>query len=865
MPEGHNERGEGEAARSADESHGRQAAHADAGLGTNGDDGPRAVDTDARTDARVARLERVFAELSARLASVEQHLAAPRAQPQTEARPFNQGEGARPSPPRAARSQTARPQPDAGPPPPHAAPGGATAEAGEAGAAAAGARAREEEFPFGPRGAREREARAGEPGDFTRQFEEAWRAGEAEEQKAKRARADFETIVGGSLAKWLGIVAGVLGVGFFLKYAFESQWIGARGRVAAGAAVGLGLIALAERLRRRGYRSYPNVLTGGGILILYLSVYAARVFYELVGLAPAFALMAAVTAAAVLLSVRYDAIAIAVLALLGGFATPVLLSTGVDNQIGLFTYVFALDAGVLALAYFKRWRALNHISFWLTALTFAGWLARFYEPWKLGRTVFFLTLFFLVFSALAVVHNVLARRRARWADVSLIIPNATLYFAASYALLDGGGYGRALGTFALVVSSFYVVLFYVARTRHREDRLLALSYVGAAVTFFTLAVSIQLDLHWVTIGWAVEALMLVWVGLRAGERGARLAAAAVFALAGLHWLAVDAAEFAAYRAPEVFVPFANRRAASAAALVAALCGATWLYRREGRRAEKAERDVLSALYALAAAGLALVALSADVNDYYLRAMRLAAGGGGREEAARLDNTRLFALSALWTLYGAGLWAAGYARRVQFLRFAAFALLGVTALKLVALDASYFDAPWHRALANQTFAAFALFVFVLWYVARTYARAGAGVDEAERRGALTALTVVGNLLAVAALSLEAVGYFDKQIAAAAEAGGERLRDLRLAAQLSLSLVWAVYGGALLALGHARGNRVLRLMALALLGAATVKVFFFDLSELERFYRIVSFIALGAILLGVSFLYQQRQRAAGAEGD
>ncbi|HEY9285299.1 MAG TPA: DUF2339 domain-containing protein, partial [Pyrinomonadaceae bacterium] len=652
---------------------------------------------------------------------------------------------------------------------------------------------------------------------------------------------------------------------FFLKYAFDSQWIGARGRVLVGASVGLGLVALAERLRRRGYRSYPNVLTGGGILILYLSVYAARVFYELVGLSPAFALMAAVTAAAVLLSVRYDAIAIAILALLGGFATPVLLSTGTDNQIGLFTYVFALDAGVLALAYFKRWRVLNHISFWLTALIFSGWLISHYETWKLGRTVFFLTLFFLVFSALAVVHNVLARRRARWPDVSVILPAATLYFAAAYALLDAAGYGRALGTFALLLSSFYVVLFYVARTRHREDRLLAYTYVGAAVTFFTLAVSIQLDQHWVTMGWAVEALMLTWIGLRADERGARYAAVLVFAVAGLQWFFVDAGELA-FRAPDSFVPFLNRRAASAAVLTAALCGAAWLYRREDRGAEALERDAFSGLFVLGAAGLALVALSADVNDYYLHAMRPLAGGDRADSGAymRLDNARLFALSVLWTLYGAGLWAAGYARRVKPLRLAGLALLAVTVLKLAFIDSTYFDAEWHRALANQTFAAFALFVLATWYVARTYARAGASVDADERRVALTALTIAGNLLAVAALSLEAVGYFDKQLALRAGQPPENWRELRLASQLSLSLVWAVYGGALLALGHARGNRVLRLMALALLGAATAKVFLFDLSELERFYRIVSFIVLGAILLGVSFLYQQT-RAARAEAD
>jgi uncharacterized membrane protein len=854
-------------------------------------DGASASGDDARADgggARVARLERVIEELSARLASVEQHLASTQAQQQTQARPF--GQGAQQSPPHSAQTQTARPQATPGAPPQttHGAPppqvppvagesfdgaesagvNEAAASVNEAAASAAGARARDEESPFGPRGASDRGAYESDAGGFKRQFEEARDtggsdAGGPEAREEKHARRDFEALVGGSLAKWLGIVAGVLGVGFFLKYAFDSQWIGARGRVAIGAAVGMGLIALAERLRARGYRSYPNVLTGGGILILYLSVYAARVFYELVGLFPAFALMAAVTAVAVLLSVRYDAVSIAILALLGGFSTPVLLSTGVDNQIGLFTYVFALDAGVLALAYFKRWRLLNHFAFWLTALTFAGWLAVHYEQWKLWRTLFFLTLFFLVFSALALVHNVLARRHVRWPGVSLIISNATLYFAASYLLLEGAAYDRALGTFALLVSSFYVVLFYVARTRHRADRLLALSYVGAAVTFFTLAVSIQLDQHWVTMGWAVEALMLTWIGLKADERAARYAALAVFAVAGLHWFAVDAGELA-FRVPDSFVPFLNRRMASAALLVAALCASAWLYRREGRSVEPRERDALSALLVLSAAGLAFVVLSADVNDYYLRAMRRATEAGDREAAGRHDNTRLFALSALWTLYGAGLWAAGHARRLPFLRYAGVTLLAVTACKLVLLDAAYFDAAWHRAVVNQTFAAFALLVAVLWYMARTYARTRAGIDDEERRVALAALTIAGNFLAVVALSLEAVGYFDKQLAAA-DAAGENLRELRLAAQLSLSLVWAVYGGALLALGHARGNRVLRLMALALLGAATVKVFFFDLSELERFYRIISFIALGAILLGVSFLYQQRQRAARAEAD
>ena len=127
-----------------------------------------------------------------------------------------------------------------------------------------------------------------------------------------------------------------------------------------------------------------------------------------------------------------------------------------------------------------------------------------------------------------------------------------------------------------------------------------------------------------------------------------------------------------------------------------------------------------------------------------------------------------------------------------------------------------------------------------------------------------LTVLGNVFALTGLSLEASGYFAAQRRVGAITD-EQWRNLRLAQQLALSVLWACYGGAMLVVGLARHNRLLRWLALALLGLTTVKVFLFDLSALDRVYRIISFIVLGAILLAVSFLYQQRQqRAARAEG-
>src|SRR4030095_6982450 len=173
------------------------------------------------------------------------------------------------------------------------------------------------------------------------------------------------------------------------------------------------------------------------------------------------------------------------------------------------------------------------------------------------------------------------------------------------------------------------------------------------------------------------------------------------------------------------------------------------------------------------------------------------------------------------------------------------------------DARYYDAEFHSLVINQTFGAFALLVAMLAAAVWFYARS----DEtkvAERDALIPITMAVANILAIIGLSAEASGYFTKQM----KIGGvlaETFRDLRLAEQLSLSVVWTIYGGVLLTVGILRRNRLLRMMALLLLSLTIVKVFLFDLSSLDKVYRIISVGVLGAILLAVSFLYQRcRQR-------
>ncbi len=967
--------------------------------------------------AQLARLEHMLAEQAARMHIIERQLGIQRAaQP---ARPFNQG--TTPATPPQHTPQTNGQRDAVLPLSPQFSVTDATTEQ-TARTTAPPSVTTDEQAATGTHEATDHEPAAG--------YEPAWRTHDAKqarpasgEQAASGPRAsanapaaatvvtrswgDLETLIAGKLFLWLGMILGTLAVAFFLKLAFDNQWIGPTGRVLLGGAAGCALLALAERLRLRGYQAYAYVLSGGGILILYLSVYAAFDFYQLLSQPPAFALMAVVTATAVLLAARYDAYAIAVLGLIGGFMTPSLLATNVDNEVGLFGYAALLNAGVLALAYFKRWRSLNYLAFAATWVLFAGWYFKYYGDAKLWPTLFFLTLFFGMFAALAIIHNVLKEHPTRWFDISLLLTNATLYFATSYALLEDHQRLTAAafylqGPHALLLSGFFGLLYFIARQKHRTDKLLTYTYVAAAVTFLTMAVAIQLDQLWVTIGWGIEALMLTWIGLRAEEDAPRFAALPVFTVAVMHWFIVDMPEFG-YRTGVAFQPLLNKRAVSCAVLVGVCAGVTWLYRRYRERVNDDDRDILRSLFVLAGNTLALALLTTDLNDYFNQAIARDVNANGnsvdmlenarqfalttlwtfyaavaltvgllrrlqplryaallallypvtklllldvryysapwhvavfnstffgfvvvvaalafcvrayaradhvdaRERssataallasahlvalvglsaetmgyfnrakalawslpdsgraAARVENDKQLVLSAIWTIYAACAFVIGLRRNRVALRYGALALLAIAGAKILLVDATYYNATWHALLFNQTAAAFALYVGALYVVAHLYARAG-DKTAYETARIVPFVTVVGNIFALTALSLETSGYFAAQRDAGAVAAGQ-LRDLRLARQLSLSVLWAVYGGALLVFGLARRNRLLRVMALALLGLTTGKVFLFDLASLDKLYRIISFIVLGAILLAVSFLYQQRQqRAARAE--
>src|SRR6185503_12937368 len=160
---------------------------------------------------------------------------------------------------------------------------------------------------------------------------------------------DLEARIGSHWLNRIGIAAVLIGVSYFLKYAFDNNWIGSAGRITIGLLAGIAIVVWSENFRRRGYLIFSYSLMAVGIGVLYLSLYAAFQVYSLVTGGVAFTMMFVVTAATALMAWAQDAEILAAFALVGGVATPLLLSTGQNREVALFTYVVLLDAGALAL------------------------------------------------------------------------------------------------------------------------------------------------------------------------------------------------------------------------------------------------------------------------------------------------------------------------------------------------------------------------------------------------------------------------------------------------------------------------------------------------------------------------------------
>jgi uncharacterized membrane protein len=625
---------------------------------------------------------------------------------------------------------------------------------------------------------------------------------------APHASADeIEERIGGRWLQHAGMIVLVLGIAFFLRYAFDRAWLSPGVRVALGAVVGCAMTGAGLWLARR-YRAYGLFLSGGGIAVLYLSVYAGLNLYAHIGPELAFALLVVITAAAAVLADRTNSLALAVMAVCGGFATPFLVGGDRDQHVTLFTYVALLVAATTYLAHRRTWPWLDVLSMVLTGATVAAWASAYYTPDKYLRVELFMTLYCALFV------DVL---RKAWPASRLNQPLGPAHFL-------------------LLAPAAYHVWSVVALESHP---LAFLIYV-IAVTLFAVLAGVHARASIVrAIAWAAVAFPLaVWIGAYHWRSWVVATVITVIGVYAVHLAAQLRAVHAGEELDEWDVALVHANSVGVyAALFQVLSDSLTI----------AQLALLALVFAAGNVGLwTALRRAAPITSLHWIGVSVTLVA----IATWLQFGGPWAVAAWATEAAVVFWMATHARR-DWLRLGAWALLAMAAYRWMQSDIQETTTSF-VVIANAR-ALTGIYLIAMTYVAAWLQSKHEYGSSSSRRQDGHVLIVVASIVTLVVISTEIMSFWAIRTASP---------DAYVAREMMLSASWVTYAALLVVIGMRRRYAPIRYFAIVLFGVTLGKVFLIDLGTLAGIYRVAGFLVVGFILLIVSFLYQRANTGAPA---
>ena len=330
----------------------------------------------------------------------------------------------------------------------------------------------------------------------------------------KQKKVNYEKFIGENLFGKIGILVFVIGVGFFVKYAIDKDWINETLRTVLGFLTGSALLVVAERLQKK-YRTFSSLLAGGAFAVFYLTVAIAFHFYHLFPQTVAFIILIVITLFMSILSVLYDRRELSIISLVGGFLAPFLVSTGNGNYLVLFTYISILNLGMFGLSIYKKWGELPVIAFVFTYLVMGLFLLTGYSTGTAIISVHlfaFATLFYFIFLLpILSILRIEAIKKNRGL-LLVIITNNFIYLLLGILFLRNMELAfKSEGLLSLFIAIINLVLVIWLRMSKKDYKFLIYAMLGLVLTFVSITIPIQLDGNYITLFWAAEMVLLLWL------------------------------------------------------------------------------------------------------------------------------------------------------------------------------------------------------------------------------------------------------------------------------------------------------------------------------------------------------------------
>lgn len=644
--------------------------------------------------------------------------------------------------------------------------------------------------------------------------------------KLQKPKVGLEFMMGGRAAAFAGIAILVTGIAFLVGYAIQHSWIGPGTRVVLGLLSGGVLVGIGHFTGQKDekYTLFARVLTGGGSALFYFTVFSAYAFYHLIGAVTAGAGLLASALAVFGLAMVYGSQSVGVLGVLGAFTTPLLIGGDMDAGIFPMVYVALINVPVILLGVRRKWQILYSLSFVSTVIHYLIWLD-WVGDGELWFGLGFAVLFFVQYAALGLLKLRCEQKvSGRTADMVRLVSASLLLLGAVYWLIDDAGKNQWLGGAFLVLALLHVALAqfaYKVLSRFSGE---ILSFLAGGLVFATLALPAQLDGEWVSLGWAIEGVVLAWFTSRVQSR-VLLAGAFLLGLIGMmKGLLFDVSLY--HSSPRLFW---NARFV-VGALSAALLGV------QGKMAERFPEEQGSSQWrdALWWVGVLGVVAVFFFDTFWTL-------GSENNFSWLITSVMLLATGAAVVLL---------APRKSSVTMLGSILLMAVPFKLLMIDAwlgldigGYRMTPFRNAIIWVQLLMVAVVILLL--IPRIAARDTVLVFKPP------SFSRVLNIASLAA----GIGVVSIEI----------LRKPADWADMAVTILWAVCALALILFGMKRHEAAHRYFGLVLFGLATLKVLLVDSSELAGLERIGAFIGTGILLLALSFAYQKASAYFQTQGE
>ncbi len=634
----------------------------------------------------------------------------------------------------------------------------------------------------------------------------------------------FERLLGTRWLSWAGTGVILAGTAFLLKFLYDRGWIGPAGRVTIGMSIGAVLLLLGEVKLRRLHDLFSQSVSAAGCGALFLTSFLSFKFYDFSGRTGTFALLCWFAFFAVALAVVRRGPILAFLGLIAAYLTPYLLSTGQDQAEELFAFLAILAMAAAFVNAARNWRGIPSLCLACSWIYYAGWFSRFYSPERLSVANAGAGGMILLIGLISLSRGLWHKSAARIEECAVFAAAAVLGVYHLWDILHDR-HEQVLGFVLCALALVALATLKAAVSRNAATPALEAALLGLASGSLLLVIPACLQADGAMLTWALGAVLFADMGIRS-RRLLLESTAGICLLAGLY-----AGVFYAVGHTGIFIPIANRIFIAWLSVILAwfIAGHRYFHAYP----QRSDRHKLGIILQVASSFMLIALLTYEATAWFDGMIAFPG-----VDIPSLQDHRNIVLCVLWAACP-WLWLLRRARSKPYLLSAVqYAVLGLAFLGLLA--------DFHHretiVFLNPVFWAAVLVPAGIFLI-------GSRIEEGGRK-IRDGLQVYAHLLCVVLLAVEIQQGLYLSHWSASSRGWVRLA--------LISVAWAVYATVLLGTGIARNIPAWRWFALSLLGITLMKVLFLDMAEVRQIWRVLSFMALGALLMICSYAYSRHER-------